>query len=304
MTQFLPSIRQRLSRPSRSRQTRRTISVLGSRVSVLESGSGWPIVLVHGNFSSSYVWRDIIPYIDSLGQCAAIDLIGMGRSERVGQGPTSYTLADQRTYFDAFMESFGFDANVILVGIEWGASIVVDWAMRHPSAVRGVAYMEMYLSSLTWRDFPVALRQHLRRLQADAEDELILDSDFVRREILPMLTLSQISEETADEYLLGFDVLGESRRSVASLVQEIPVNGKPADVAEWMDKYDFWMEMSPVPKLRILGNPGLVMNGKRAERTDSFANQTTVQVEGVHLLPEDDPKGVGEGLAQWIWGLE
>ena len=176
--------------------------------------------------------------------------------------------------------------------------------MRHPSAVRGIAYMEMYLSSLTWRDFPVALRQNLRTLRDDSNDELILDSDFVRREILPMLTKRELSEEAASEYLLGFDVLGESRRSIATLVREIPVNRDPADVADWMDKYDFWMSISPVPKLRILGDPGLVMNGRRAERTDSFENQTTVHVDGIHLLPEDDPDGVGEALAQWIWGLE
>lgn len=212
-------------------------------------------------------------------------------------------MEDQRTYFEAFMESLGLDANVILVGVEWGASIAVDWAMRHESAIRGVAYMEMYLSGLTWRDLPNALRDYLRILRGDTKEALILDSDFVRQNILPLLTLDPMTDDVAEEYLLGFDIPGESRRAVATLVEEIPLNGEPANVATWMERYDAWLRTSGVPKLRILGKPGLVLNGRRAERTDAFRNQVTTAVSGVHFLPEDDPDGVGEALAKWIWGL-
>ena len=298
-----PIIRDRLKRRAEPKLTRNEASVLGATISMLEAGSGWPIVLVHGNFSTSYVWRNVLPHIGDLGHCVAIDLIGMGRSERVGRGPRSYRIADHRTYFEAFMESLGLGSNVILVGIEWGASIVVDWAMRHEASVRGVAYMEMYLSGLTWRDFPHALRDKLRLLRGETRDELILDSDFVRRELLPALTLDALPDDVVDEYLLGFGTLGESRRSVATLIQEVPVNGEPAAVAEWMEQYDHWLKTSEVPKLRILGYPGLVMNRRRADRTDEFRNQTTEYVSGMHLLPEDDPNGVGEALARWIWSL-
>ncbi len=277
--------------------------MLGSKVSVVESGTGWPIVLVHGNFSNSYLWRGVIPHVEGLGRCVAPDLIGTGRSERIGKGPRSYRMDDQRTYFEAFMESLSLDTNVILVGVEWGASIAIDWAMRHESAVRGLAYMEMYLSGLTWRDFPHALRDNLRILRGDTEEELILDSDFVRESILPSLTLEPMAKDVADEYLIGFDLPGESRRAVATLVEEIPVNGEPAEIAAWMERYDAWLRTSEIPKLRILGSPGLVMNGKRAERSGEFLNQDTATVSGVHLLPEDDPDGVGDSLAKWIWGL-
>jgi haloalkane dehalogenase len=276
---------------------------LGSKVSIIESGEGWPIVLVHGNFSNSHLWRGVIPHLEGLGRCVVPDLIGTGRSERIGKGPRSYRMDDQRTYFEAFMESLNLDTNVILVGIEWGASIAIDWAMRHESAIRGVAYMEMYLSGLSWRDFPHTLRDNLRVLRGDTEEALILDSDFVREKILPSLTLEPMTAAVAREYLLGFDLPGESRRAVATLVEEIPINGEPASVATWMERYDAWLQTSEIPKLRVLGKPGMVMNRKREERTRAFPNQVTAAVSGRHLLPEDDPDGVGEALAEWIWGL-
>lgn len=303
MMERLSLLRRSARRPTSHEPTRGEVMVLGATMSYLEIGNGWPIVFVHGNFTTSYVWRNVLPNVDDLGHAVAIDLIGMGRSERIARGPLSYRLDDQRTYFDAFMDVVGFDGNVVLVGIEWGATIAVDWARRNPQAVRGIAYMEPYLSGVTWRDVAHAVRPIMRAIREDADGQMILDSDIAASTILPTLTDTPLARRTIAEFLIGYHIVGESRRAAQSLMLEVPIRGEPAGTEAVLAVNEEWMASTQIPKLRILGDPGLFLAGKKIDRTSAYPEQTTAHVMGRHLLPEEDPDGVSEALARWLWKL-
>jgi haloalkane dehalogenase len=265
-----------------------------------ESGQGRPIVFLHGNPTSSMVWRSVLPQVAGRGRCIAFDLIGMGDSSKVGSGASSYRFLDHRTYVDAFMSVLGIESNVILVGHEWGAALMFDWAARHPDAVAGLVYMETLVTPLRWEDWPEQSRSIQRALRSEVGDELVLAKNLVVERLLPATVLEPIPEPFMEEYRRPYASVGEDRRPTLTLAREVPIEGEPPAVARVVAGYQRWLERTPVPKLFVNGDPGYLLVGRQREVCRAFPNQTEVTVPGLHHLPEDSGRAIGGAIVEWL----
>lgn len=277
-------------------------TVLGLRLAYREAGSGDPILLLHGNPTSSYLWRQVIPHLSPLGRVIAPDLIGMGRSDKLpASGPGSYRFAEHRRFLERFIEQLGLAERVVLVGHDWGGALAFDWARRHPAGVRGIAHMEAIIGPRSWSEVSDELRQFLRRLRSpDGEDLVLKDNVFVER--LPAVTL-HLTEADLVEYRAPFLVAGESRRPTLTWPRELPFEGEPSDVHADASAWFRWMESSGVPKLLVRAEPGAIVTGHVLARCRRWANQHEVSVRARHFVPEDAGDEVGKALASWMTGL-
>jgi haloalkane dehalogenase len=274
-------------------------TVLGLRMAYREEGTGDPILLLHGNPTSSYLWRQVIPHLAPLGRVIAPDLIGMGRSDKLPvSGPGSYRFAEHRTYLDAFVERLGLAGEVVLVGHDWGGALAFDWARRHPASVRGIAHMEAIIGPRSWSEVSEELRQFLQRLRSPDGEELVLNHNvFVER--LPAVTL-HLTDDDLKEYRAPFLTSGESRRPTLTWPRELPFDGEPSDVHADASAWFRWMEASGVPKLLISAEPGAIVTGPVLARCRRWSNQTEVSVHARHFVPEDAGDEVGKAVAAWM----
>lgn len=280
------------------------VDVLGSPMAYVEVGQGDPIVFLHGNPTSSYVWRKVIPFVRRLGRCIAPDLIGMGDSAKVGRGPRSYRFLDHRTYLDAFLEVMGVNDRVVVIGHDWGGALGFDWAYRNSYAVRAIAYMETLVAPLIWNDWPGETREIFRALRSTAGDELILAKNMYVERILPGSVLDPLPEHVLAEYRRPFLEVGEDRRPTLSWPRELPIDGEPVAVANAVRAYASWLSTSSVPKLFINGDPGCILVGRQREACRRWPNQTEVTVRGMRYLQEDSGSEIGQILAAWIEDIE
>jgi len=276
----------------------RTIPVLDSHMAYVETGSGDPVVFLHGNPTSSYLWRNVIPHVESLGRCLAPDLIGMGASGPSRAG--SYRFVDHRRYLDAWMEAVGVTDNVTLVVHDWGSALGFDWARRHPDAVKGIAYMEGIVAPVTWADWPEGARQIFQAMRSPAGESIILEKNVFVERILPASVLRKLTDEEMATYRAPFEQPGESRRPTLTWPREIPIEGEPADVHEIVSEYSAWLSGSNVPKLFVNAEPGSILTGRQRELARSWPNQTEVTVPGIHFIQEDSPHEIGEAIAGWL----
>jgi len=283
--------------------SKRHVEVLGARIAYSESGSGRPIVFVHGNPTSSVIWRDVIPAVSSTGRCLALDLIGMGDSSKVGSGARSYRFLDHRTYLDAFMSILEVDRDVILVGHEWGAALLFDWARRNSGAVAGIAYMETFVTPLRSADLPDHVRPVIQALRTDAGDELVLAGNLVVERLLQAWSLDALSDATLAEYRRPFAMVGEDRRPSLTWPREMPLDGEPSAVVDIVADYEQWLASNPVPKLFVNAEPGLLLTGRARDVARRFPNQTEITVPGIHFLQEDSGREIGRAIAEWAEGL-
>jgi haloalkane dehalogenase len=274
--------------------------VLGVDLAYVEVGQGRPIVFLHGNPTSSYLWRAVIPEVAGLGRCIAPDLVGMGDSAKAGAGPHSYRFIDHRTYLDALLEVLGVNEDVILVGHDWGGALGFDWANRHRQAISGLVYMETIVMPVTWDDWPENARKIFAALRSEAGEQMILDKNFFVERILPASVLQPLSEETMDEYRRPFLERGESRRPTLTWPREIPIDGEPAAVAEVVEDYGRWLAESDVPKLFVNADPGSILVGRQREFCRSWPNQAEVTVPGIHFIQEDSGREIGRAIAEWL----
>ncbi len=274
--------------------------VLGAEMAYVEAGTGDPIVLLHGNPTSSYLWRDVIPPLAEVGRCIAPDLIGMGDSDKVGSGPRSYRFIDHRTYLDALLEVLEATADVTVVGHDWGGALGFDWANRHRRSVRGIAYMETIVMPVTWADWPEASRGIFQAMRSEAGEEIILDKNVFVERILPASVLRPLDEETMDEYRRPYLSPGESRRPTLTWPREIPIDREPEAVAAVVEDYGRWLSTSDVPKLFVNADPGAILVGRQREYCRTWRNQTEVTVPGVHFIQEDSGTEIGEAIATWL----
>lgn len=282
------------------RWPRKHASVLGADIAYHEAGDGDPIVLLHGNPTSSYLWRNVVPSLTDLGRCIAPDLIGMGESEKVGSGPRSYRFIDHRTYLDALLEVLGVTDNVTIVGHDWGGALGFDWANRHRDAVAGIVYMETIVMSVTWDDWPEASRGLFQAMRSEAGEEIILQKNVFVERILPASVLDPLDEATMEEYRRPYLSPGESRRPTLTWPQEIPIDGEPEAVAAIVDDYSGWLAESTIPKLFINAEPGSILVGRQRDFCRTWHNQTEVTVRGLHFIQEDSGPEIGEAIADWL----
>jgi haloalkane dehalogenase len=275
--------------------------VLGVRMAYRDAGSGDPILLLHGNPTSSYLWRRVIPHLAPLGRVVAPDLVGMGRSNKLpSSGPGSYRFVEHRRYLDTFVEQLGLAENVVLVGHDWGGALAFDWARRHPAATRGIAHMEAIIGPRSWSEVSDELRQLLQRLRSAEGEELVLNGNaFVER--LPAVTRG-LSQADLEEYRAPFVMAGESRRPTLTWPRELPFEGQPSDVHAEASAWFRWMETSEVPKLLIRAEPGAIVTGPVLGRCRRWANQHEVSVHARHFVPEDAGDEVGKAVASWMTG--
>jgi haloalkane dehalogenase len=282
---------------------KRKIRIHGRTMSCVEAGHGDPIVFLHGNPTSSYLWRNIMPLVEPKGRCIAPDLIGMGDSEKLQEsGPGSYQYLEHRRYVDGLLDSLRVTSNVILVGHDWGSVLAFDWARRHPDAVRGVAYMEAIVQPVTWAQWSPQTRSFFERVRSPEGERLILEENRFVEWLLPLRIMRKLTDAEMDEYRRPFQEPGEARRPTLTWPRQLPIEGEPADVVEIVEANRTWLASSPVPKLFIDADPGTISEEER-QFSRSSPNTTAVTVRGLHFIPEDSPRETGEALAGWISGI-
>lgn len=274
------------------------IEVLGSEMAYVDVGEGNPIVFLHGNPTSSYLWRDVIPHVAGLGRCIAPDLIGMGDSDKVPG--LDYRFIDHRRYLDAFLGAVGADDDVTLVVHDWGSALGFDWANRHRDSVIGIAYMEAIVRPVAWDDWPEASRPIFAAMRSSAGNEIVLEKNVFVERILPASIIRQLSDDEMDEYRRPYLRPGEARRPTLTWPREIPIDGDPEDVTAIVDDYARWLSTADVPKLFIDADPGAILVGPQRDFCRGWPNQTEVRVAGTHFIQEDSPDEIGGALRRWI----
>ncbi len=276
------------------------VDVHGARMAYVEQGSGNPIVFLHGNPTSSHLWREVIPEVADLGHCFAPDLIGMGDSEKVGG---EYRFADHRHYLDGFFENLGLDSDLTLVVHDWGGGLGFDWANRHRSALRALVYMETIVMPVEWEDWPEPSRGLFQAMRDDSGESIILEKNVFIERILPASVLAPMSEGTHNEYRRPFLKGGETRRPILTWPREIPIGGSPENVRSIVADYSGWLAESDLPKLFINADPGSILVGRQRDFCRSWPNQQEVTVPGVHFIQEDSGEAIGQAIAGFLRGL-
>jgi haloalkane dehalogenase len=276
---------------------RHRIALLETEISYVDTGAGEPVVFLHGNPTSSYLWRNVIPHVEGLGRCLAPDLVGMGDSGAAPDG--SYRFVDHARYLDAWFEALGL-TNVTLVVHDWGSALGFYWAYRHPERVRGIAYMEAVVRPLTWEEWRDESRQIFQDLRSEAGEEMVLEKNLFIEGILPSAVLRDLTEEEMNVYRRPYLEPGESRRPTLTWPRELPINGEPEDVVSIVDDYSKWLAQSDVPKLFVNAEPGAILTGSQREFCRTWPNQEEVTVRGVHFVQEDSPHEIGEAVATFV----
>jgi haloalkane dehalogenase len=280
---------------------KRLVTVDGKRMAVHDAGSGPVVVFLHGNPTSSYLWRDVIPHVASRARCIAPDLIGHGDSDKIDNpGPESYSFLEHRRFLDGLLEQVVPEGPVTLVVHDWGSGLGFDWARRHPDRVAGIAYMEAIVMPITWDDWPGPATSIFQGMRSSAGEDLVLERNIFVEAILPASILRTLEPAELDEYRRPFASPGEDRRPTLSWPRQIPVEGEPAEVVEIVQEYADWLAASTVPKLFVNAEPGSILVGRQREFCRSWPNQLEVTVPGIHFVQEDSADPIGRALVSWL----
>ena len=276
--------------------------VLGHEMAYLEVGEGAPVVLLHGNPTSSYLWRNVLPHLQSLGRCIAPDLIGMGDSDKLpDSGPGSYRFVEHRRYLDALLEALDVRERVTLVVHDWGSALGFDWANRHREAVKGIAFTEAIVAPLRRDDWGKTFGQALEALRSEAGEGMVLQNNYFIEKILPNAILRTLSVEEMAEYRRPFTEPGEGRRPTLTWPRQVPIDGEPADVVAIVKAYADWLATSNVPKLFLKAEPGAILaNDTLVNLVRQWPALTEKTVAGVHFVQEDSPDEIGRAIAGWM----
>ncbi len=277
------------------------LEIKGRTMAYLDEGDGPPIVFQHGNPTSSYLWRKVMPACTGLGRLIACDLIGMGDSEKLpDSGPERYTYAEQREFLFALWEELGLTGDVVLVIHDWGATLGFDWARQHPGRVQGIAYLEAAPIPLVGEDFPEDARELIEAFRSPAGEDMVLRDNMFVEAFLIEAEKTNLSPADIAEYRRPFLTAGEDRRPTLSWPRQIPLDGSPPEVASIISEFSQWLHASQVPKLWIRGNPGFITNGRVATFCEGLTNQTEVRVQGGHFLQESSGPEIGAAVADFV----
>jgi len=279
--------------------------VKGKNIAYVEAGEGDPIVLLHGNPTSSYLWRNVIPHLERVGRVIAPDLIGQGDSDKLlaSEGSEPYTFQVAYDYLAGLLEELGINKNVTLVIHDWGSALGFHWAQMHADAVRGVAYMEGIVCPVTWEDWPESARGIFKGFRSEKGEDLVLQRNMFVEAVLPSSVIRDLSEEEMDHYRRAF-LTPEDRQPTLNWPRQIPIDNEPAHMVKLVDSYGQWMlGNTSLPKLFINANPGSILTGKAREFCRSWPNQTEVTVAGLHFIQEDSPNEIGSAVAQWLGAI-
>ena len=277
---------------------RRRVGVLDAAMEFVDEGSGDAVVLLHGNPTSSYLWRNIIPHLAGPGRVLAPDLIGMGRSSPAPSG--RYRFEDHARYLEAWLEAVKPGERITLVGHDWGGALAFDWARRHAARVKAIAYMETIVRPLLWSEWPEKARPIFQAMRSPAGEELVLTKNVFVERILPASILRPLGEAERAAYLAPFAEPGERRRPTLTWPREIPLDGEPPDMVERVAAYSRWLASSELPKLFINAEPGSILTGAQRDDCRRWPNQDEVTVRGSHFIQEDSPHEIGAALAAFL----
>lgn len=278
------------------------IQVLGKTIAYREMGAGDPIVLLHGNPTSSYLWRDVMPALAPLGRVIAPDLIGHGDSDKLpaSDGDDRYSFATSYRYLDGLLQALGITEKVTLVIHDWGSALGFHWAQKHPDAVRGIAYMEAVVMPLpTWDDWPEKARGIFQGFRSPKGEDLILNRNLFIEAVLPSSIMRPLTEEEMATYRAPF-ADAPDRQVMLNWPREIPIAGEPPLMVALVQSYADWLAQSTIPKLFINADPGSILVGAQRDFCRTWPNQTEVTVKGLHFVQEDSGADIGRAVALWL----
>jgi haloalkane dehalogenase len=280
---------------------RTRVRVFDTEMSYVDTGSGDPIVFLHGNPTSSFLWRNIIPYAEEYGRCLAPDLVGMGQS---GQSPTrAYRFIDHARYLDGWFDALHLRRNIVLVLHDWGSALGFHWAFRHHDRVQAIVYMEAIVQPRRWVDFPSGRDAMFRALRSEEGEHMVLDENFFIEVVLPKSIIRKLSDEEMAAYRAPFRDR-ESRRPMLVWPRELPIEGAPADVVTIVERYGEWLAGNEqLPKLFINADPGAQIVGRIRDFCRRWPNQMEVTVPGIHFIQEDSPDQIGAAIREFVGSL-
>jgi haloalkane dehalogenase len=281
---------------------KKTVDVRGRRMAYHERGEGPPVLFLHGNPTSSYLWRDVIPQLEGRGRLIAPDLIGMGDSAKLPNvGPDTYRFTTHRDFLWAFIDAvIGKSEPVALVVHDWGSALGFDWANNHRERVRGIAYMEAIVRPIAgWEEWSAAATPVFQGFRSDKGEQMILDRNLFVERVLPGSVLRKLSDAEMAEYRKPF-LEREDRWPTLTWPRQIPIAGEPADVVEIAAAYSQWMAANDVPKLFVNAEPGAILIGVLRDFCRTWRNQTEVTVPGSHFIQEVSGAAIGRAIADWM----
>ena len=280
---------------------KKSLTVFSKTMSYVEMGHGDPVVFLHGNPTSSYLWRNIMPRLEDTGRLIAPDLIGMGNSDKLDDsGPNRYRLKEHQKFLDEFLDQCDVKNNVVLVVHDWGSALGFDWARRHAECVKAIVHMEAILRPINWHEFPEVVRPLFQKFRSDAGEELILKNNSFVEQVLPGAILRDLTQEELDNYRAPFAHAGEDRRPTLTWPRELPIEGEPADVIAVVEAYGQFLQQSDIPKLFINAKPGALVKGTISDFARTFKNQQEVTVRGAHFIQEDSPEEIADAIADFL----
>ncbi len=277
-------------------------NVDGKRIAYVEAGEGSPIVLLHGNPTSSYLWRNVVPHLEGRGRVIVPDLIGQGDSDKLpaSDGPGRYSFLVAYHYLDGLLSAIGADRDVTLVIHDWGSALGFYWSQQHPDAVRGIAYMEGIVCPVSWDEWPEDARGIFQGFRSDKGEDLVLERNMFVDAVLPSAVMRGLGEEEMRHYRAPFTT-PEDRQPTLNWPRQIPIDGEPQEMVDIVAGYGEWLSTtSELPKLFINADPGSILVGRQREFCRSWPNQQEVTVKGTHFIQEDSPDEIGRAVAGWI----
>jgi haloalkane dehalogenase len=289
-----------------SRYTKQYRTIHGKRMAYIDEGQGDPIVFLHGNPTSSYLWRNVMPHLEGKGRLIAPDLIGMGDSEKLDDSNAqSYTYVEHRKYLFSLLESLGVNSNVTLVIHDWGSGLGFHWAHQNPDAIKGIAFMEAIVAPIpTWDSFPEGFIEIFQGFRSPAGEQMVLNDNIFVEQVLPRSILRDLSDAEMAEYRRPFLEPGEDRRPTLTWPRQIPIAGEPADVVQIVTDYSQWLAQSDISKLFVNAEPGGLIAGKVRDLVRSWPEITEVTVPGIHFIQEDSPDLIGQAIESWLTQLD
>ena len=279
---------------------KKKISIDGKEIAYHQQGSGEPIVFLHGNPTSSYLWRNITPYLHDQASCISMDLIGMGDSDKLDNPDTnSYRFEEHFYYVEKAIKALTNNKKITLVVHDWGSALGFHWSFKHPELIKGIAYMEAIVKEMTWDDWDKNAKSIFQGFRSDAGENLVLEKNYFVEKVLPGSIIRMLDADEMNEYRRPFLSSGEDRRPTLSWPREIPIEGEPGNVCQIVNEYAEWMKTNNIPKLFINAEPGAITTGKIRDFCRSWKNQTEVTVKGIHFIQEDSPDEIGKALSKW-----
>jgi len=292
---------------SKFKYSKSFITINGKKLAYVDYGEGDPIVFLHGNPTSSYLWRNIMPHLEGVGRLVAPDLIGMGDSDKLdNSGPERYTFIEHSEYLYGLFEKLDLN-NVTLVIHDWGSALGFNWAALNPEKIKSIVYMEAITGPIeSWNDWPKQARNIFQSFRSDSGEELILEKNFFVEGVFAsdVGVYRKLEKEELDTYIKPFKEKGESRRPTLTWPRQIPIEGEPEEVIEIANNYAKFMNETQIPKLFINAEPGGILIGKQREISRQWPNQKEVTVKGGHFIQEVSPDEIGKYVREFLIGLK